>query len=292
MMIDQRDRDEEDTDHSRVGLLTEEIHHYHLDYVYACIFAVLGLTMLSGWNTWIQLTDYFKQRLMNSTFAGNFEGYITAIFQICNIFTLGLFLSKPRLVSQQTRLFGGFALMIVVFLFTAVLSLWTSLHPTIYFLLNLVLVGVSSFASACLGQIMGLAAMYPWYSIIAVNSGQGISGLVPSLIQLSEQQRHGHESADSIFLKSFAAIFYSLISIACYLFLIRHDKVNHQPEYESAEISAEQDNHYQETLHILKAVKLPFISVYLNMAITLSIFPAITAFVDFSEFRSLAFYQL
>jgi equilibrative nucleoside transporter 1/2/3 len=269
---------EEGLENSRIELLGNTVDApQYLNYIYGCIFTVFGLTMLSPWNTLIQLTDYFKVRLRDSNFAGNFEGYITITFQVFNILSFLVFLAYPKLLPQQPRLYTGFALVITTFVVLALLSLWTDLHPNVYFLLNLALVAFASIASACLGQIMGLAAAYPWFSIIAVNSGQGIAGLVPPLIQLIEQRKQGTDQADSIILKAVATIMYALIASASYTFLVRYDRFRPQSSLELPEPSM--DLNAQSAIRIARAIRYPILSVFLNMAITLSIFPSITAYV-------------
>jgi equilibrative nucleoside transporter 1/2/3 len=261
--------------------ISADIPHY-LNYIYGAIFTVFGLTMLSPWNTLIQLTDYFKVRLRNSSFAGNFEGYITVTFQIFNILVLLTFLAYPKMVSQKARLYGGFGLIIITFALIALFSFWSDLNPDVYFLLNLLLVAFASIASASLGQIMGLAAAYPWFSIIAVNSGQGISGLVPPLIQLIEQRKQGNGEADSLVPKAVATIVYALVSITAYTFLVRYDRLHPQTSLEPLEPSlnaTEQPRHSRTTFYIFNSIRYPIASVFLNMAITLSIFPSITAYV-------------
>lgn len=171
-----------------------------------------------------------------------------------------------------------------MFLVASILLGFPDLNPTVYFLLNLTLIALSAFAGATLAALMGLASDYPSFCITAISSGQGISGVIPAVLQLFFQTSHGKVEILSILATFSAGVMYSILSIAGYFYLktptnesvIAEDRV----ELLIDNIEVDEEPTTTTTIgksQILDTIKLPFWSVLLNLLITMSIFPAITA---------------
>jgi hypothetical protein len=134
-------------------------------------------------------------------------------------------------------------------------------------------------ASASLSQVFGVASHYPSFCMIFASSGQGISGMIPSLLQFYSQ-RKGDLHSDSLFVTSFAAILYASFSILCYFYLLGYGPSTTSYQSLEQDMDVMDQNVDMDIGALLYEIRFPFLSVLLNMLITLLIFPSITSHVE------------
>jgi equilibrative nucleoside transporter 1/2/3 len=227
-------------------------------------FFIFGMAMLSPFSTWTQLNDYFKLKLQSSSFQGNYEVYINAVYQVTNIVALLVILYIPIALAPPKRAALGTLILIAVFLLSGVLS-YVPLGADPYFVLNLVLVGISSVGSSLIASVIGMASSYPSHCISMIKSGQGMVGLIPTVLQFAFNTK----AKNSIWINMVAAM---AISTAALLLLrvFHFDSTFGSPVVLRSNVSR---------WTIWKAIALPWLAVFVNFCVTLAVFPAITSSV-------------
>ncbi|KAJ3320285.1 hypothetical protein HDV06_005429 [Boothiomyces sp. JEL0866] len=249
------------------------------------------MALLSPWNTWIQLTEFFKARLTGSPFYGNFLTYFTTTFQMINILTLCLFLSFPEKISIRTRIVYGLLGLIAIFAIATLMPLWTSLSPTLYFYFTLFLISGSSICVANISAMYGLASTYPPLCLTGINSGQGVAGVIPSILLLFQQSSGKAVNLSGLTGYFCTTIIIFLLALIGYVLLPRDDEPVYEvleeeeiagsiEEIEGSDLAVEIPNPDVSTVELFTLIKVPIFCVMLNYFITLSLFPAVTSSVE------------
>jgi equilibrative nucleoside transporter 1/2/3 len=229
-------------------------------------FFVFGMAMLSPFSTWTQLNDYFKLRLQNSSFQGNYEVYINAVYQVTNILALLVILYVPFALEPPKRAALGTLVLIAVFALSGMLS-YLPLGADLYFVLNLVLVGFSSIGSSFIASVIGMASSYPSHCISMIKSGQGMVGLIPTVLQFAFNAK----AKNSIWINMIAAIAISTSALLLLRVFHAGDSSYRSPVVVRSTVSR---------WNVWKSIALPWVAVFINFCVTLAVFPAITSSVS------------
>jgi equilibrative nucleoside transporter 1/2/3 len=249
------------------------------------LFAIFGIAMLGPWNVWIQLVTFFNEKLAGTRFQGSFQGYITVTYQLVNTIMLLAFLMRRDLITPKMRVISGLLVIAVVFAISVPLAS-SSLNPTTYFMVVLLCVAATSVGSAFLAALVGLSYLYPSFCITLLNTGQGLSGVFPSLIQLMDPSEDGNVSNIASTHRTFyLGAFFALVSLLGYFYLTRgqlnvEQSLNTQSSGQILDDDAELDRAASLSVRkVFDVIVLPAISVFLNFAVTLSLFPYVTSHI-------------
>ncbi|KAJ3128267.1 hypothetical protein HK098_004842 [Nowakowskiella sp. JEL0407] len=196
----------------------------------------------------------------------------------------------------------------LTFLFAAISTFFTGLDGNIYFGITAIMVVVSSVASALL---MGFFATVPSSSlhlIQALSSGQGLAGMVPSIVQLILLLNHPPQSnnpkddladTDSTSQHSRIAFYHFsvtfIIGLLTFFGYIKRNANQHEG-YTVVSDNADEDEivSSSDSIPTRKATTVASTSVFayfkfifpfaflvfLNFAITLSLFPGVTSLIN------------
>lgn len=276
--------------------------HESFDPLIALIFTTFGITILSPWNIWIQLTSYLSHRLQDTQYSTTFEAYISIIFQAFQIITLVIFLKYPNMVinnllemSMNSRIYLGLGLGLLLFATGALLPKLeiSAIH---YFYVLLVMVAATGITAAFLSNINALSMNYPSYSISLLNTGQGCAGLFPAFLQLFVGESSIEDGEVGVIGKFLIGIFLLISSTAGYIFLNSQNhqyiRISEQPPSTGEEESVNpipvveiEDSHsnslanlsVSEIMQVFRIISYPCISIIVNFGISLSVFPAVTS---------------
>ena len=247
-------------------------------------FTLFGIALLTPWNVWIQVHELLNIKLANTPFINYFEGFITLTYQLGNFITLlSLILIRSKIEFPTTsRLVLGLWLLIMVFL-SAILIIFLEMNYILFFAAILFLVLLSSISGAFLSSFIGLASAYPLSSITYLTVGQGIAALLPSISQFISPW--GAETNVTIcFIQS---IVIGLLSLFAYNQMLNEEPSNYEVVAESEQNSFGDNESESSLLDIFKDIHQAALSVFLNLFITLSIFPTITSTVEDSQYDRL-----
>ena len=122
-------------------------------------FCLFGASSLFAWNTWITADAFFRIRLQGSPYSDSFQSWFASTYFWFNLGSLGLLLIVPA--SPRRKLVAGFILSATVFLVAAIMATVAGrLDASVYFVITLMLVVLSSVASALTMSAYGLVAEY------------------------------------------------------------------------------------------------------------------------------------
>ena len=260
------------------------------------IFTLFGLAMLMPWNTWIESSEWFKFKLVGTIFAQSYGGYVSVTYQIFNMMSLIFFL-KYKFILPRLRIIGGFLIVCAVFI-VAMMALCLPISTTSYFWIILALVAISSAAVASLASLIALAGTNASICMTALYSGQGMAGILPLIIQLFSH--HGGQiNEGTVVLNGALALIITIGAIFGYQDLTRARMSTAEDEdpvlitspggherSDSEESAADSISDFTEVantenvIDIFKVIAFPCTSICINLGVTLSVFPYVTAQVE------------
>lgn len=147
-----------------------------------------GLGQLFPWNVFITASSYFGNRLCDTSYEKTFLSYFGIIFGAFNCTGLVIALLFQHKVSQDTRAIAPLVVNTLVFGLTTALVLVepNELAGPTFFVITLVTVGLSGSCNAFLsGGAFGLAAQLPPIYTGAIMGGQGFAGITVALTALA-----------------------------------------------------------------------------------------------------------
>ncbi|TPX36185.1 hypothetical protein SmJEL517_g01602 [Synchytrium microbalum] len=277
------------------------------------IFMIYGLVYLGSWNTWITANGFFKSRFTGSIFADTFMSYFAICYMVVMFACLTLFLAKPNAIALNARVIIGHTLIILIFSAAAIMAL-LSLDPYVYFFLTLCLIVLSSVATSFQAAAYGILPLYPPIYSSAFMSGQGLAGLIPSLVQLALTASSVNAGTDSYraFAYFFLTIFLATGVMIGYQKLLPNLPVKRSIEYQQANTEDHEDDDVASDIDIIdegdivnpstssigvgkdklywpvfQKVYLLGGSLWLGFVITLASFPAITSAVESTSSNTL-----
>jgi hypothetical protein len=154
------------------------------------------------------------------------------------------------------------------------------LDSTVYFIVILGLVVLSSIAEGAIAAIVGYAFQYPRVNISLVKSGQGLSSILPSLLQLITRRKE----QDILFVNLATAILCCLISLCGFWYMdnfstqaLSIGPVTEYPGHDELRPSEILKQKALELKQSFELVKIQSTCVFFNMLITLAVYPVITS---------------
>eukprot|EP00051_Salpingoeca_urceolata_P028297 m.486141 g.486141 ORF g.486141 m.486141 type:complete len:486 (+) comp24195_c0_seq1:411-1868(+) len=255
---------------------------YNLVYM---IFMLQGVGMLLPWNAFITVTEYLKQRLVNSYFEDNHLLYITFGFQIANITFLWVATKFQHHIDLRARILVSLGIELVVFLTTTVVSKSNSIEGNTFFAINFVVVIVCGAATAFMqGGLFGLAGSMPIKYTQALMAGQGYGGVIVALLNIVTlaAMDDGKDVDGAAFLFYLIAVVTVALCLLSCVYLLNQPLVKFYRTSSAPSPSINQDatpvrrSSVSDTFVQVRRLAL---SVGLVFAVTLSVFPNIASMV-------------
>ncbi|KAJ8013860.1 hypothetical protein DPEC_G00034190 [Dallia pectoralis] len=288
------------------------------------IFFILGLGTLLPWNFFMTATMYFTSRLKDDVSSANTTANVTEscgdtrnvleskfnnVMTLCAMVPLLIFTCLNSFIHQRIpqnwRIAGCLAVIMVVFLLTAVL-VKVDMDPLPFFTLTMIkIVCINSFGAVLQGSLFGLAGMLPASYTAPIMSGQGLAGTFAafSMICALASGSALQDSAFGYFITACVVIFLAILS---YLALPRmeffqyylesngsnlpsRDEENKmdlvkkdRPEEKKAAVSLTEEEIRPPTsvFAIFKQIWVMALSVCFVFTITIGTFPAVTVEVQ------------
>uniref|UniRef100_A0AAZ3SGC8 Equilibrative nucleoside transporter 1 n=1 Tax=Oncorhynchus tshawytscha TaxID=74940 RepID=A0AAZ3SGC8_ONCTS len=269
------------------------------------IFFMLGLGTLLPWNFFMTATMYFSSRLrdpsqMGTNLSGNgngvegnnrslLEAKFNNVMTLCAMVPLLAFTCLNSVlhqrIPQKFRIMGSLAVILVVFLLTAIL-VKIEMAPLPFFTLTMIkIVIINSFGAILQGSLFGMAGQLPTKYTTPIMSGQGLAGTFAafSMICAISSGSEINDAAFGYFITACAVILLAIISyvvlpklvitqlwILCY-YINLAEKVLRRVY--SMIIKEEQN---MSMLTIFKKIWVLALSVCFAFTITIGTFPAVT----------------
>ncbi|XP_077437857.1 equilibrative nucleoside transporter 1-like isoform X2 [Vanacampus margaritifer] len=226
------------------------------------IFFILGLGTLLPWNFFMTATMYFTSRLKdppnelsaNQTANGTLDGGDTRnvleskfnnVMTLCAMVPLLVFTCLNSFIHQRIpqklRISGSLAVILVVFLLTALL-VKVDAAPLPFFALTMIkIIFINSFGAVLQGSLFGLAGILPASYTTPIMSGQGLAGTFAAFSMICALAS-GSALRDSAFGYFITACFVILIAIIAYLALPRMEFFRYYMESNGSRSSADDEN--------------------------------------------------
>jgi equilibrative nucleoside transporter 1/2/3 len=189
-------------------------------------------------------------------------------------------------MGPNVRFVSGVVVMVSVFACTSALTQFMDMDPTLFFALTLVSVVLSAMATGCMSAVFALSAMHSPQYVQAVNSGQGIAGLIPSLSNFILQFYINENEENRDAMKNRAFVFFMITVSIGILTLLSHliltfKLKKREPSISTSESIESGINPIIVTEEAnLKPIFSFAVAIFFNFAVTLMLFPAITARVS------------
>ncbi|OAQ22744.1 hypothetical protein K457DRAFT_102342 [Linnemannia elongata AG-77] len=280
------------------------------------IMVIQGASMLLPWNVFITAQGFFKLKFTGSPYEDNFQNYFSIGFMGTNLLVVGSSILIQKQAPGTTHIIGSLLLNAAVFL-AILVSIQTdrNIDPTNYFFFAMTMLSLSAISTSIVQNGMfGLASKFTGRHVQGVMLGQGLAGAGVAISQIVTQilsppkgttyadetfdiqgghggggRRNRSEGLEhSAFLFFLFALGYTLFAVLAQALLIRLPiyEVNH---YRSTSLGATalatddsamqlmQDIYPKKRKHPLVVL---YISITLIFALTLSLFPSLTALVE------------
>ncbi|KAI1202592.1 putative nucleoside transporter protein [Nemania serpens] len=263
------------------------------------IFVVLGIAMLWAWNMFLAAAPYFQHRFQADDWAlRNFQSAILSVSTLTSLGGMAFLANKQHSASYPFRINSALYLNVVVFvLLTLSSTLFLDANPTTYLAFLLLMVALTAWASGLMQNgAFAFASSFgrPEY-MQAIMAGQGVAGVLPSLVQvisvlvapppeaISETETAEPEQETAAFIYFLTAVAVSIVALFAFIPLVRRH--NTMVENRMAETMAASMTSVEEAERAARKVvsmvtlfrKLYWVSggVFLCFAVTM-FFPVLT----------------
>ncbi|KAF3841909.1 hypothetical protein F7725_023860 [Dissostichus mawsoni] len=281
------------------------------------IFFILGLGTLLPWNFFMTATMYFTSRLKdtpsdlpstqtNETLADGdtrsvLESKFNNVMTLCAmvpllIFTyLNSFLHQR--IPQKLRIIGSLAVILVVFLLTAVL-VKIDVGPLPFFTITMIkIICINSFGAILQSSLFGLAGILPASYTTPIMSGQGLAGTFAAFSMICALAS-GSALQDSAFGYFITACVVILLAILAYIVLPRMEFFQYFMESNGSRPATDEENKMDllkkeekrpvvslteeeakptvSVVNIFKQIWVMALSVCFIFTVTIGTFPAVT----------------
>ncbi|XP_038078213.1 equilibrative nucleoside transporter 1-like isoform X2 [Patiria miniata] len=304
VQYDAVESDEEESDHllknsSLSSAVVEDAPHDRFKAVYL-IFFLLGVCSVLPWNMFITAKSYFAYKFRNVTGNGtedsaldsSFEGYFSVAAMVPSIIFQLLNLALQHRISLQTRIIVPLLGMLALFVVTTIFAKVDTDEWQITFfavcISTVVLINVC--AAVYQGSVFGLAGILPKRYMQAIMSGQGMGGILPSIISIISTAATSDEDSSGFIYFLFSVVCI-LITILAFLMLPRNKYASYflnkyaemtkikSRELESTESFEKVARHERPPFGLIFwKIKVPAIMVLLVFAVTLGLFPGTLAY--------------
>ncbi|XP_033638545.1 equilibrative nucleoside transporter 1-like isoform X2 [Asterias rubens] len=264
------------------------------------IFFILGMCSLLPWNMFITANQYFSYKLRNTTsnytatldestpLQMMFESYFAVAAMVPNILIMLLNLALQHRICLQVRVVVPLIGMMGLFIVTTILTrVNTDEWQTEFFIICICsIVLINAFGGVFQGSIFGVAGVLPKRYMQAIMSGQGMGGILPSLLSIISIAA-SHTEADSAFIYFLCAVACMAVTLFAFLvlprmkyasfYLNRHSELTKSKRIEDLESteSFEKVKHHQRPpfFEIFWKIKIPALMILLIFAETIALFP-------------------
>eukprot|EP00696_Hemimastix_kukwesjijk_P002750 gnl/Hemi2/13370_TR4592_c0_g6_i1.p1 gnl/Hemi2/13370_TR4592_c0_g6~~gnl/Hemi2/13370_TR4592_c0_g6_i1.p1 ORF type:complete len:480 (-),score=121.80 gnl/Hemi2/13370_TR4592_c0_g6_i1:140-1405(-) len=183
---------------------------------------ILGIGTLFPWNVFINANDYYKLRFQGSDFTDNFQSFFGIFYFISLVSTLSLTLKHQAKWNDTLRIVGSFAMLLVVFIFTAILVHWGSVGGSSAFVLTIASIVICGVGNCFIQSgLFGIAAKLSDKHTQSLFTGQAFAS-VPAAIGGFMTSYSGNSSSsssstlDSALVYFLIACFVLVFCIGCY----------------------------------------------------------------------------
>ncbi|KAI1302593.1 putative nucleoside transporter protein [Xylaria venustula] len=202
------------------------------------IFAVLGVAMLWAWNMFLAAAPYFQHRFETDDWAlRNFQSAILSVSTLTNLAGATFLANRQHAASYPFRISSALYLNAAVFSLLVISSkAFLEATTTTYLVFLLVMVALTSWGTALLQNgVFAFASSFGRSEYMqAIMAGQGVAGVLPSLVQVisvlvtppPEAVTAGPKATDSeketaAFIYFLTAVVVSVVSLVTFIPLVR-----------------------------------------------------------------------
>jgi len=255
------------------------------------VFYMLGMTTLLPWNFFIAVSGYwnFKFRDPDSnststdtTLQKEFTSYLAIASNIPNATFVVLNVFYGRSFNLNIRIIGALSLISTLFIGVILMARINSDHWQMWFLYStLIIVVLLNICTAVFqGGIIGVAGKFPLSYMGGMMSGQALGGIFPALVNILviSQKVNGADVGFYCFIVAFVFV---ILSLALYCAVQTTDFFKHYAGNRQDDASDHGETSYKEVFQQSWKYQL---SVFINFATSLSVFPSVTVLVD-SQYR-------
>lgn len=221
------------------------------------IFFILGLGTLLPWNFFMTATMYFTSRLKdtpstqtNETLADGdtrsvLESKFNNVMTLCAMVPLLIFTCLNSFlhqrIPQKLRIIGSLAVILVVFLLTAVL-VKIDMGPLPFFTITMIkIICINSFGAILQSSLFGLAGILPASYTTPIMSGQGLAGTFAAFSMICALAS-GSALQDSAFGYFITACVVILLAILAYIVLPRMEFFQYFMESNRSRPATDEEN--------------------------------------------------
>ncbi|KAI1368498.1 putative nucleoside transporter protein [Xylaria arbuscula] len=220
------------------GPENDDEHAVSFSWVEYGIFVVLGVAMLWAWNMFLAAAPYFQYRFRTDEWAvKNFQSAILSVSTLTNLVGTTFLANRQHSASYPFRVNSALYLNAAVFTLLVISSKsFVDASTTTYLVFLLTMVALTSFATALLQNgVLAFASSFgrPEY-MQAIMAGQGIAGVLPSLVQVvsvliapppvvetAELGTDAPEKEKAAFIYFLTAVVVSVVALVAFVPLIR-----------------------------------------------------------------------
>ncbi|KAJ3552970.1 hypothetical protein NPX13_g10990 [Xylaria arbuscula] len=220
------------------GPENDDEHAVSFSWVEYGIFVVLGVAMLWAWNMFLAAAPYFQYRFRTDEWAvKNFQSAILSVSTLTNLVGTTFLANRQHSASYPFRVNSALYLNAAVFTLLVISSKsFVDASTTTYLVFLLTMVALTSFATALLQNgVLAFASSFgrPEY-MQAIMAGQGIAGVLPSLVQVVsvliapppvvetvELGTDAPEKEKAAFIYFLTAVVVSVVALVAFVPLIR-----------------------------------------------------------------------
>ncbi|KAI1131590.1 putative nucleoside transporter protein [Nemania abortiva] len=201
------------------------------------IFVVLGVAMLWAWNMFLAAAPYFQYRFQTDEWAlRNFQSAILSVSTLTSLGGLAFLANKQHSASYPFRINSALYMNVAVFaLLTLSSKAFLDTASTAYLVFLLIMVALTAWASGLMQNgTFAFAGSFgrPEY-MQAIMAGQGVAGVLPSLVQVisvlvapppdavSEAESTEPEKATAAFIYFLTAVAMSIVALFAFIPLVR-----------------------------------------------------------------------
>ncbi|KAI0879567.1 nucleoside transporter [Hypoxylon argillaceum] len=201
------------------------------------VFVVLGVAMLWAWNMFLAAAPYFQHRFQNNEWAlRNFQPAILSVSTLTSLGSLTFLANKQHSASYPFRINSALYINVAVFaLLTLSSKVFLDASSTIYLVFLLFMVASTAWAAGLMQNgAFAFAGSFgrPEY-MQAIMAGQGVAGVLPSLVQVisvlvapppdavSETETTGSGKATAAFIYFVTAVAMSIVALFAFTPLVR-----------------------------------------------------------------------
>ena len=177
-----------------------------------CIFFLVGFSSLFPWHIFIK-NAFFWERFSSTPFATTFGNWIARVYMATNLLAMLVLMFLPDKLkgTSSLRVSLSFLGNVAVFLAMTILPLFEWIPGVTYFYITLICAGFCGFFAGILqNSLFGMATGFPANYVQGILAGQGLAGMVSSVILMLATIIAGDKIKSSHEIAVDAAIYFGL----------------------------------------------------------------------------------